>query len=113
MPREGTPLHRSSRPFVLAGILAVAFITPASASATVSVGAPSVNFGSVPVGTASTPQAVGLTSSCTSPVGATCPLFVADAYYVHISATGDFSASSDCGNPIGPALNTLLESCTM
>jgi hypothetical protein len=104
----------SRRPTVIAwAALAVALIAPAGASATATVGVPALDFGTVPVGAASAPRSVGLSSSCTLPVTVTCPGFAVDAYYAHPSASGDFSANSDCSNPIGPSLTVLISSCTI
>jgi hypothetical protein len=98
----------------LAAMAAASFaVVPASASATVSVEAPAIDFGSVPVGSASAPKPVGLTSSCMLPAGGLCPGFATDAYYVHVSATGDFAATDNCPNPLGPTLNILSLGCTI
>ena len=94
--------------------LAASAVAPAAASATTTVAPSALDFGSVPVGTTSVPHLVSIDVVCTSPTAGTCPLFALDAYYVHISTTGDFGAmSGDCTNPLGLGVNVLSNSCTV
>jgi hypothetical protein len=100
---------------VLLGLVSIAAalaITPANAAASVSVAPTGLGFGNVPVGGSASRQ-VTLTVNCSAPVLGTCPLWAADFYYVHPVATGDFHATTTCPNPLAPALNVLVDSCTV
>jgi hypothetical protein len=108
-------MRRPFRVLAIAGA-AVALIAAAPSTAgAVSTSPTGIDFGAQPVGTTSGPHAVSLTVPCSLPVPVlnTCPGFAVDAYYVHVSTTGDFAAASNCPNPLGPTLTELLGSCTI
>ncbi len=65
------------------------------------------------MGSASASAPVTLTSSCTLPVTVTCPGFATDAYFVAVSATGDFTSTDNCVSPLGPSLTVLAAACTI
>jgi len=82
---------------------------PAGATAAASATPPSLDFGSVPVGTTSAPQAVTLTETCTafdSVVTHTCLTSVTDVYNLTIgTGTVDFAALPNSGSPCGSSLS--------
>ena len=91
-------MPRSIRLSVLSVAVAAAItVVPASASADTippSASPPSLNFGSLPVGTQSPPQPVSLTETCLS---ISCiGLIVPDGFSPVISATTGFTQSSGC-----------------
>jgi hypothetical protein len=93
--------------------LAASAAAPAAASATTTVAPSALDFGSVRVGTTSAPHPVDLNVVCTLPVAGTCSSWLTDDFYPHPAATGDFAASSDCGNPLGLGINVLANTCTI
>jgi hypothetical protein len=106
-------LHHLLRVLALACAAVLLVAVPTAGAVTTSP--TSVGFGSQPVGTTSGPHGVGLSAPCSLPVPVlnTCPGFAVDAYYVHVSTTGDFAATSNCPNPLGPTLTELLGNCTI
>jgi hypothetical protein len=92
---------------------AASAVAPAGATATTSAAPSALDFGSVAVGTTSVAHPVELDVVCSSPVVGTCPGFALDAYYPHPATTGDFAATSDCGNPLGLGINVLANTCTI
>lgn len=98
MPREGATLPRSMRLAALSLATAALIALPvASAGATSTVYPPSLDFGSVAVGTTSAPQTATVTVGCTTDTGS--PLFICllpGIFTASQSITGDFAATNDC-----------------
>jgi hypothetical protein len=94
--------------FVVWSALAVALLAPASAGATALASPPTLDFGSVPVGTTSAPQTVTLTQLCTlfdSTVSPLCLTSGTDIFTLAPSASGDFAESNNAGSPCGSSLD--------
>lgn len=92
---------------------AASAVAPAGAAATTTAAPSAIDFGSVPVGTTSVAHPVDLDVVCSLPAGPVCTSFVTDAYYPNPVATGDFAATSNCGNPLGLGVNVLANTCTI
>src|SRR5215208_803522 len=84
-------LSRSIRMLALTGA-AAALIAPANAAAFAIATPPSLDFGSVPVGTTSAPQTVSLLQSCTvfdSTITPLCLTAATDLFSLSPAASGD------------------------
>ncbi len=92
---------------------AASAVAPTAALATTTVAPSALDFGSVPVGTTSASHPVDINVVCSAPVAGLCPSWPADDYFVNVHATGDFTSTDNCGNPLGLGLNVLTNSCTI
>ena len=108
-------MSRSIRMLTLAGVVsALLAVGPATAGADTippTADPPSLNFGSLPVGTQSLPQPVTLTETCTSVSCLTSIL--PDVFSPAISTTTGFAETTNC--PEGPltALLGLPQTCVI
>jgi hypothetical protein len=92
------------------GALAAALMAPASASAFATASPPSLDFGSVPVGTTSAPQSVTLSQSCTlfdMTVTPLCLTTGTDVFTLAPAASGDFAESNNPAAPCGSVLQPV------